>query len=76
MIYCPKCSHAQERPVLLGDTQYTQGSGAIPLGHAVYDAGKVIHVSGSCPVCGAVIHVEQTAKLNEDGSYTILSVSQ
>lgn len=76
MIYCPKCSETQGGPVQLGDTKYTQGNGAELMSHAVYHDGKLIRVTGKCPVCESIVHVEQEAKLNEDGSYTILSVAQ
>jgi hypothetical protein len=71
MIYCPKCSASAGRPCPLGS-----GNGASFVNATAMAKGRLIVVVGRCRVCATLIHVEQSAKLNDDGSYTILSVAQ
>jgi hypothetical protein len=71
MIYCPKCSASAGKPCPMGS-----GHEASFVNATVMREGRLIVVVGRCRVCHTLIRVEQSAQLNEDGSYTILSVAQ
>lgn len=69
MIYCPECSDRQGGPVAFEEMTRAMTT-------SVLEGGNLIRLSAICRICNTVIHIQQESHRNNDGSYTILKVSQ